>query len=631
LGELTRLTRLAQDRGTRVMVAMNTLLKPGDLGAAARLVDQLQRVVRPDGLIVQDLGMLELARQVGFTAAVHFSTLACVSTASGLAEARRCGASRVVLPRELHLDEIKLMARDCPPELDLEVFVHGALCYGVSGRCYWSSYMGGKSGLRGRCVQPCRRLYSHEGSQGFYFSCLDLSLDVLVKTLLDIPRIRAWKIEGRKKSAHYVFYTVTAYRILRDAAESVRERKEAARLLEMALGRPGSHAGFLPQRSYIPLDAANQQGSGLVVGHVPKDARTLFIRPRLALQPGDLLRVGAQDQPWHRVVRVTRYVPKGGRFDLVQGIDTRGKGRSRDHAPKVVRPPAGTPTRLIDRRDPELRAVLRQLEQALGPDQDADPRHSAAAPVMPQAQGSHGPQKSGHQEMRVTRRPQPRERDRAGVQAMWLDPRYLERMNQQTCARLCWWLPPVIWPDEEEMWQNALRQVQTTGARFFVCNAPWQIALFDARLLSETTTIWAGPFCNVANALSIDILRQMGFAGVVISPELDKESVLALPRQASIPLGVVVGGYWPLCVSRWRARELAVERPVRSPKSETAWSRQYFQNLWTYPDWPLDLGEQRTALIAAGYKMFVDLEEKLPANMDARPRPSRFNWDLRLL
>ncbi len=109
------------------------------------------------------------------------------------------------------------MAEACPKDLDLEIFVHGALCHCVSGRCYWSSYLGGKSGLRGRCVQPCRRLYTQGKQQSErLFSCSDLSLDVLTKPLLSMPKVAAWKIEGRKKGPHYVFYTVKAYQMLRD-------------------------------------------------------------------------------------------------------------------------------------------------------------------------------------------------------------------------------------------------------------------------------------------------------------------------------------------------------------------------------------------------------------------------------
>ncbi|GAB6060350.1 peptidase U32 family protein [Desulfonatronum parangueonense] len=633
LRELADLTRLAHSKGRKVLVAMNTLLKPRDLTAAGHLVDQLQRHVHPDGLILQDLGLLELTRQAGFSGEVHLSTLACVSTASGLETAAQLGVRQVVLPRELHLDEIKQMAQACPSGMNLEVFVHGALCYAVSGRCYWSSYMGGKSGLRGRCVQPCRRVYNHEGRLGSYFSCQDLSLDVLVKTLLDIPEVRTWKIEGRKKSAHYVFYTVTAYRLLRDEGNSVRARKEAAALLEMALGRPGSHAGFLPQRKYTPLAPNTHLASGLLAGHIPKDAKTAFIRPRLPLHPGDLLRLGSEDQPWHRVLRVTRFVPKGGRFDLAaeQGkkASERTKrsfhGRPGGATPRSTAPPPGAAVWLIDRREPELKQLIQQLEVELNQSAPDEVQASSFTPVMPRSARFEGRGRT----MIVSRRP--RRSQEKVVQAMWLDPKFLEHMGRETSRRLCWWLPPVIWQDEEHLWRSALEQVQSAGARFFVCNAPWQISLFNSSASMTNREIWAGPFCNTANALAIAQLRELGFNGAVVSPELDEESFLILPEQAGLPLGIITEGLWPFCVSRLQAEELVPEKPLASPKGEIAWARKYQQNLWVYPDWTLDLHSHREKLESAGYRLFIQLEEKLPPGMNQRPRTSPFNWNLRLL
>ncbi|MDO5483916.1 MAG: peptidase U32 family protein, partial [Desulfovibrionaceae bacterium] len=278
LTELSRLTDLAHAENVRVYVAMNTLVKPAESAAAYRLIHRLAQQVRPDGLIIQDLALLDLARQAGFEGGLFLSTLANLTHPEALMQAADLGANRVILPRELSIDEIRRMGEACPPGLDLECFVHGALCYCVSGRCYWSSYMGGKSGLRGRCVQPCRRVYRQGGPaiqalwqqaqekkgeagqhrkpaapsspprpqksmprskehSGRFFSCLDLSLDVLAKTLLDIPHLVSWKIEGRKKGPHYVYHVVTAYRILRDNPGDAKARKYAEEVLEMALGR----------------------------------------------------------------------------------------------------------------------------------------------------------------------------------------------------------------------------------------------------------------------------------------------------------------------------------------------------------------------------------------------------------
>ncbi|MDD3083194.1 MAG: U32 family peptidase, partial [Desulfobacterales bacterium] len=263
--ELSGLTALAHEQKTRVYVAFNSLIRSDEIAQTASLVQSLVRNVGPDAMIVQDLALISLARQLGFSGEIHLSTLANAGFAAALHPIRRnLDIQRVVIPRELNIDEIKTLAGSCPPGLDLEVFVHGALCYGISGRCYWSSYLGGKSGLRGRCVQPCRRHYEQGGRIRRFFSCQDLSLDTLVKTLLPIPQIRAWKIEGRKKGPHYVYYTVKAYQMLRDHGDDSRMKKSAMDLLAQALGRPSTHYRFLPQRPWNPVDTDRQTGSGLL-------------------------------------------------------------------------------------------------------------------------------------------------------------------------------------------------------------------------------------------------------------------------------------------------------------------------------------------------------------------------------
>lgn len=253
--ELASLIELAHAQDVKVYLTVNTMLKPEDLQPLGRQLDWVNRHATPDALIVQDLAVPALARQVGYSGEIHLSTLANVTMPAMLPRLiTTLGVQRVVLPRELNVDEIKQMADACPPDLGLELFVHGALCYGVSGRCYWSSYMGGKSGLRGRCVQPCRRLYTQQAPARRYFSCQDLSLDVLAKVVAGIPQVRAWKIEGRKKGPHYVYYTVAAYKMLRDEGQDPQAKKVAVGLLEQSLGRPGTHYNFLPQRPQNPVD-----------------------------------------------------------------------------------------------------------------------------------------------------------------------------------------------------------------------------------------------------------------------------------------------------------------------------------------------------------------------------------------
>lgn len=249
--ELSRLSRLAKSRQVQVHIAFNTLIKESETDKALRLLAKLHRYVAFDVLIVQDPAVISLARQAGITQDLHLSTLGNLSFAAGLEPAHTAGFSQVVLPREFSLDDIRAMAEKTPDEMSLEVFVHGALCYAISGRCYWSSWFGGKSALRGRCVQPCRRIYQLKGEKHRYFSCMDFSVDVLARVLGEIPEVATWKIEGRKKSPHYVYYTVKAFQLLRDRPS---EKKQALIYLDHAMGRIFTHYHLLSHRTQNPLD-----------------------------------------------------------------------------------------------------------------------------------------------------------------------------------------------------------------------------------------------------------------------------------------------------------------------------------------------------------------------------------------
>lgn len=612
--ELSRLTDLAHTEGRRVYVALNTLLKPGDLSAAGRLIKRVCLGAAPDGLIVQDLGAVELARQTGFTGGVYFSTLANVTHPLAVQAAREAGADRVILPRELSIDEIKALDATCPKDMGYELFIHGALCWCVSGRCWWSSYMGGKSGLRGRCVQPCRRVYTQKGKTGRFFSCLDLSLDVLIKTLMTLPSVVSWKIEGRKKGPHYVYYVTSAYRMLRDYGQDPKARKEALAILDMALGRPVTRARFLPRKDAGPTAADGQTSSGLLAGKVSRDGEGRFVvKPRFDLLPKDYLRIGVEDESWHATMPVSRRVPKGGTLTL--------------KLPRHKSPKTGTPVFLIDRREPELTGILAEWEKRL-----------ARAKARPDAEVSYayrapGPAKPGKRLDIVLRGSLPKGRDgKAGVrpgtvQGLWLSPRAVETVSRTLFARISWWLPPVIWPDEEEGWVRMVRQALRDGARHFVCNEPWQTTLFP----DDKAALVAGPFCNTTNAAAVGKLKDLGFSGAFVSPELEGADMLALPGMSPLPMGVVLSGYWPMGISRNGIAPLKEEEPFTSPKGEGFWARKYGQNTWIYPVWPLDISARRQALEKAGYSMFATFSEWPPRSVGEARRASEFNWDVGML
>jgi putative protease len=606
--ELAALTALAHAEGVKVYLTVNTLIKSDELQPLGRQLDWVVQHVRPDGLIVQDLAVIALARQVGFGGEIHLSTLANVTMPSMLPRlVKTLGVNRVVLPRELNVDEIKLMAAACPPELGLELFVHGALCYGVSGRCYWSSLLGGKSGLRGRCVQPCRRLYSHERADKRFFSCQDLSLDVLAKVLADIPQVRAWKIEGRKKGPHYVYYTVAAYKMLRDEGQDPQAKRSAMGLLEMALGRPGTHYHFLPQRPQNPIDTTADSGSGLLVGTVRGGQEKPYLEPRMDLLEGDKLRLGYEDEAWHQTIDLTKSVPKGGRFyfKIAKGL---GAGKA-------------TPVFLIDRREPYLAQQIEKFERRLQPVTTPSAEDSNFNLRLPPA----SPRQPRPRLMQVLR--QPGNRIRETSLAIWLSGETLAQVPDNLVAHAWWWLPPVIWPDEEAQWQQWIKQTMAKGAERFVLNAPWQVSLFPR---PEKLSLWAGPFCNIANPMAVRAFKLLGGQGVIVSPELGQQDMEALAAKSVLPLGAVVSGQWPFCVSRVVAEQIKPGQPFVSPKGEQGWVQRHGSLYWIFPNWPVNLRAAQEALVKAGYRLFVHLEEPIPKGVTIKKRPGNWNWELGL-
>ena len=611
--ELAALAEMARARNVRTYVAINTLLKPDEADKAGRLIERLTSDVGPDALIIQDLGVAAVARQAGYKGELHLSTLANVSSPTGLAALPRYSICRVVLPRELSVDEMREMADAAPDGLTLEAFVHGALCFNVSGRCYWSSYLGGKSGLRGRCVQPCRRIYDHRGQKGRYFSCQDLSLDVLTKALLTMPQVTAWKIEGRKKGPHYVYHTVAAYKLLRDAADDASAKKMAASFLEQALGRPGTNYNFLPQRPKNPIDTKERTGSGMPAGKLSRGIKfgQWNLSARVALMSGDLLRVGHEDEPGHRIVKVTRNVPKGGRLTLT--FDTAEN-----------RPESGIPVFLIDRRDPALMAKIGPLESAVA---KIAPREAKASEFVATLPRPIKPANIEPLSLSVWRHPDVRKEK--GPFGVWVSTNRAHNLPLGRAATVWWWLPPVIWPDEDSEFVSLIAAIVARGGKRFVLGAPWQTALFPKDV--KGVDFWAGPFCNIANPLALGELARTGFYGAFVSPELSGEDLINLPRVSPLPLGIVAKGAWPLGLSRVLSGEVKTCLPVVSPKDEALWAVKYDRTYWLYANWEVDLYKHREALTRAGYLVFADLREPLPKDIIRRERTSHFNWEVGLL
>jgi putative protease len=247
--ELARLVEYSRRKGKKVYLTLNTLVKETELPQIAELLCRIAPI-RPHAVIVQDLGLLRMLRTWFPELTVHASTQMGLHNSAGIHLMQGLGVERVILQRQTTLEELQLILENV--QLEVEVFVHGALCCGRSGSCLFSSWLGGWSGNRGKCKQPCRRLYRSTEKQGFFFSCQDLCLIDMVPAFKQLG-IAALKIEGRLRPTAWVQRVVQAYRLMLDAppSEEGHALREARRILAGAPGRKWSH-GFL-----TPVDAAH--------------------------------------------------------------------------------------------------------------------------------------------------------------------------------------------------------------------------------------------------------------------------------------------------------------------------------------------------------------------------------------
>ncbi len=232
--ELARAVVYCHLYGVKLYVTVNTLLSDAEVKEAVAFAERLY-FMGVDALIVADLGLVgELRRRLP-DMELHASTQMSVHNTAGADMAHALGCSRVVLARELSRDNIAAVTERCLPEI--EVFVHGAICVSTSGQCLFSSLVGGRSGNRGECAQPCRLPYG----KGYPLSMSDMSLAGHIRELIDTG-VASLKIEGRMKSPDYVYRVTSIYRRLLDEARDATDAEGDE--LERVFSRGGFTDGY---------------------------------------------------------------------------------------------------------------------------------------------------------------------------------------------------------------------------------------------------------------------------------------------------------------------------------------------------------------------------------------------------
>lgn len=261
-------------RGVRVYVTLNTTLYPGELPALAAAVSDVA-AAGADAVITQDLAVAALVRSMAPGLALHGSTQMSVQSLDGARRLAALGFTRVILARELTLPEIARIAAGCG--IETEVFVHGALCMSVSGQCYMSAFLGGRSGNRGGCAGPCRLPFDASGTPGpaagHHLSLKDMSI------IGHLPRLAAAgvasvKIEGRLRPPEYVAAAVNA------CLQARGDKPYDAQLLQDVFSRSGFTDGYLMGVRNAAMFGTRTEGDSAAAKAAAPRLRELYRRER---------------------------------------------------------------------------------------------------------------------------------------------------------------------------------------------------------------------------------------------------------------------------------------------------------------------------------------------------------------
>lgn len=289
--QLRDAVRFAHLHHVHVHVTVNTLIKDGEMAGVVDVLRLLSEI-RVDAVLVQDLGVLRMARRCFPDLPIHASTQMAIHNATGVRFCRNQGMTRAVLARECSAAEIALAAKE---GIEIEVFGHGAQCVAVSGECLFSSVVGGRSGNRGRCAQPCRLLYTYRGKTAAWLSPRDVCMrDDLPE--LNKAGVASIKLEGRLKRPEYVATIANSYRNAIDAMNNGHFRKaDEAEMtgLRQIFSRGGFMRGYaMGAEDAGVIDPARVSHGGVKIGRVEFAAGNMArVRLERSLDDGDGLQI----------------------------------------------------------------------------------------------------------------------------------------------------------------------------------------------------------------------------------------------------------------------------------------------------------------------------------------------------
>ncbi|MFZ2445817.1 MAG: peptidase U32 family protein [Syntrophobacteraceae bacterium] len=645
LEELATLIPFAHGRGIRVHVALNSLIASSEI---PELLDTLYALsaLKPDALIVQDAALFYLVRRHFPGLRLHASTLAAAHNSAGVNALERMGARRVVLARELGLPEIERVCAGTKAEI--EIFVHGALCYSYSGLCLTSSFRGGRSGLRGECVQPCRLKFRQGKKEGFFLSCNDLCALPLLPVLKRL-RLAAFKIEGRMKPAPYIGLVVRAYRMVLDAAPGREEETALKAARELLAQAPSRHltSGYVGEGPASEILSPHRSGSSGIWTGTVKSVRgdRVLVELRHAMEKGDRLRPESGGGKEQEAFTASSIFDERGNPVLRAEAGTRallvcpGGVSSGDRLFKVGMK-SESPTGIWKKIRAEVRSPLRFKARFPARDQVID-------------------------EFRPTGEPVPRDRENLLVKVGSPDDVVkglqssaafvllaggrgnLERLAKQRFSaaqmrKIGIALPALLSEDKDiPYYRAAVSWFVGKGFRTWEVNN-W--GHFDFFPDVKGLRLIAGSRLNLRNEAALAQARELGCALSALSLEVTEDELRVLGQGRFGAKTVITLYSWPPLFTSRLVPDLAEDKPFFTPRNDAYQLKKQAGNVFIYADRPVSLFEELAFLRTQGFRNFlIDVSEgpgKRPNALEnalggfsaARPLTpsSRFNFDRRL-